>query len=149
MHGNYHSGKSMKNVNFAFAGHYLRIPSSRLAAGDKAVTILKDFSHSSETGLMLSLKMYYHTSSIVGGFTISVTRMRRAPIEVFTIDTETQHMDWKEINICMPPGKVSLLLTATQGDRDTSDIALDDVQFTGAPCHDYIKFSGEVLFLKD
>ena len=51
-------------------------------------------------------------------------------------------MEWKEIRICLPPGNFSLLLTATQGQETSSDIAIDDVKLTDIQCDTYANYSG-------
>ena len=95
----------------------------------------------------MKMKIYYHSSSVLGGFTLSVTRMRRAPVEVFALDTErnTYSWDWKEVRLCVPPGNISVLLTATQGDKSTSDLAIDDMQLTDIQCDNYVHFSGTFI----
>ena len=87
---------------------------------------------------------------MVGGFSISLNRFfRRAPVEVFALDTarNTYSWDWEEVSICVPPGNISILLTATQGDKNTSDLAIDDVHLTDAQCNNYINISGILSFL--
>ena len=126
------------------SGHYFRIPSNRLSEGDRAHNILSDVHHGATTGQLLRMKIFYKSDSVMGGFTVSLTRMRRAPIEVFSLDTETKTYSWvwEEIQICIPPGNLSVLLTATQGDFASSDLAVDEFMMTDVPCNDYTKFEG-------
>ena len=129
------------------SGYYFRIPSNRLSERDRAYAVLPDVSHNSKTGRIVRMKVYYHSSSDIGGFTLSVTSMRREPREVFTLDTQrtTYNWNWEEISFCMPPGSISLLLTATQGDQSTSDLAIDDVHLTDVHCDEFANYSG-ILF---
>ena len=125
------------------SGHYYRLPSNRLSEGDRAYSVLHDLNHNATTGLYLTMKLYYHTKTDIGGLTISLTRMTRSPIPVYTTHTDSSHsMDWEEIRICLPPGNFSLLLTATQGDETSSDLAIDDIKLTDITCYNYTVLSG-------
>ena len=111
--------------------------SNRLSLGEKIATILEDVSHGSDSGQILTMKIFYHTASVIGGFTISVINITEGvSVERFSLNTthRSYNWDWNEISICLPPKRFSLSFTVIHGDKGTSDLAIDDLQLTGMQC---------------
>ena len=130
-------------------GHVYRISSSILSIGDQASAILNDVNHGQDSGQMLIMKMYYQPKGDIGSLNISLTRHRRAPILVYSSSKSSIHSGWQEIQLCLPPGNFSLILTATQGDIMSSDVAVDEMHLTGQVCHDFINSVGKHFLLEE